>query len=123
MAASVCLCVCESGDDSGVCVFVLMLADRAKLCTWANNLQDGSNEEDKQTHAGGGVWINVSPLELRVFAVIMSRREMSRKVLTDGAMENAGLKLVKMEKRNEGNERARVILNWGSGLGGAGGWK
>lgn len=31
-------------------VFVLMLADGAKPCTCANNLQDSSDGEDKQTH-------------------------------------------------------------------------
>lgn len=71
--------MCQSCDNSGACVFMLMLADQAKLCTWSNNLQNGSNEEDKQTHRGG-VGIKLSPLPLRVFAVIMSRREMSRKV-------------------------------------------
>lgn len=33
-------------------VFVLMLADGAKPCTCANNLQDSSDGEDKQTHTG-----------------------------------------------------------------------
>lgn len=34
------------------CVFVLMLADVARPCTSANNLQDSSDGEDKQTHTG-----------------------------------------------------------------------
>ena len=47
------------------CVFVLMLADGGKPCTCANNLQDSSDGEDKQTHTGvASVCISLLELEI-----------------------------------------------------------
>lgn len=41
--------------------------------------------------------------------------------LTDGATEEVGLKLPRMERRNGGKERARVMLIWGVCVVGGGG--
>jgi len=52
VSGSVCVCVCvgvEAVMTLG-CVFVLMLADRAKPGTCANNLQDSSEGENKHAH-------------------------------------------------------------------------
>ena len=52
VSVCVCVCVCVEVVMTLGCAFVLMLADGAKPCTCANNLQDSRDGEDKQTHRG-----------------------------------------------------------------------
>lgn len=46
----VCLCVCVELALTLGCGFLLMVADGAKPCTCANNLQDNVEGEEKHTH-------------------------------------------------------------------------
>lgn len=89
-----------------------MLSDGAKLCAQANNLQDGINGDDKQADAGlTSVAISLF-FELRVFAVIMSRRKPSKRSMTEEAVERErGPETGEDEKRNVTKGRARVMLN------------
>lgn len=89
-----------------MCVFVRvpMLSDEAKFCAQPNNLQDGINGDDNPADAGvTSVAISLF-FELRVFAVIMSRRKPSKGSMTDEAVERVGLKPMEMRSEVPGKE-------------------
>lgn len=99
--------MCVGGGDVVMtlgCAFVLMLADGAKPCTCANNLQDSRDGEDKQTHRGAAS-VCVSHLfsssECFAVIVIWRKKRGEEKYATDdegGTAEKVSLKVAK--KRN-----------------------